>query len=100
MKRHLLVMKLENFVQLRSFLENKRRWSNCQKYNDKIEQDLERTSILGLFNRLVFFIMLYSAETCILKKIDRKRIDNFETWCWEKDFENYVNSKNIQINRY
>ena len=37
-----------------------------------------------LVNVLVFAIVLYEAETWIMRKHERRKIDDFELWCWRR----------------
>ena len=33
---------------------------------------------------MVFPVVMYGSESCIIKKADRQRIDAFELWCWRR----------------
>ena len=48
--------------------------------SSKLDQDLKKRMI----KTLIWSIALYSAETWILKRVDRDRLEAFEMWCWRK----------------
>ena len=33
---------------------------------------------------MVFPVVMYRCESCILKKVERRRIDPFKLWCWRR----------------
>ena len=33
---------------------------------------------------MVFFVVMYGCESWIVKKVERRRIDVFELWCWRR----------------
>ena len=37
---------------------------------------------IGLVKAMVFPVVMYRCESCILKKAECRRIDPFELWCW------------------
>ena len=47
-----------------------------QRSNDGYESELVKV--------LVFPIVLYGAETWTMRKHERRKIDDFELWCWRR----------------
>ena len=45
---------------------------------------------------MVFPVVMYGCESWTIKKVEHRRIDAFELWCWRKLFESPLNSKEIQ----
>ena len=47
-----------------------------------------RDIILSIKDRLVkvmvFFVVMYGCESWIVKKVEYRRIDVFELWCWRR----------------
>ena len=37
-----------------------------------------------LVKAMVFPVVMYGCESCIIKKAERRRIDAFELWCWRR----------------
>ena len=33
---------------------------------------------------MVFPVVMYSCESCTIKKVEHQRIDTFELWCWRR----------------
>ena len=46
----------------------------------RLDQNLRRT----LVKCYIWSIELYGAETWTLRKIDKKYVECFEMWCWER----------------
>ena len=49
-----------------------------------------------LVKAMVFPVVTYGCESWIVKKAERRRIDAFELWCWEKSLESPLDCKEIQ----
>ena len=49
-----------------------------------------------LVKAMVFPVIIYGCESWTIKKAERRRIDAFELWCWEKTLESPLDSKEIQ----
>lgn len=47
-------------------------------------KDISLATKCRLVNAVVFAIATYGCETWTLKKVDRRRIDAFELWCWRR----------------
>ena len=45
------------------------------------DRGIRITTTIMIVKTLVFPIIIYGAETCTIKKADRKTIDAFELWC-------------------
>ena len=50
------------------------------------DRGISLTITIMIIQTLVFSIILYEAETWIIKKVERgfEKIDAFELWCWRK----------------
>ena len=44
--------------------------------------DIALLTKIGLVKAMVFPVVMYRCESCILKKAECRRIDPFELWCW------------------
>ena len=47
-----------------------------------------------LFKAMVFPVVLYGRESWTIKKVEHRRIDAFELWCWRR-LESPLDSKEI-----
>ncbi len=47
-------------------------------------KDISLATKCRLVNEIVFAIATYGCETWTLKRVDRRRIDAFELWCWRR----------------
>ena len=39
---------------------------------------------IHIVKAVVFLVVMYGCESCIIKKPEHKRIDAFELWCWRR----------------
>ena len=49
-----------------------------------------------LAKAMVFPVVMYGCESWTVKKAERRRIDAFGVWCWEKTLESPLDCKEIQ----
>ena len=47
-------------------------------------RDITLPTKVHLVKAMVFPIVMYGCESCIIKKAERRRIDAFELWCWRR----------------
>ena len=47
-------------------------------------RDISLPTKVRLIKALVFPVVMYGCESCIVKKAERRRIDAFELWCWRR----------------
>ena len=40
--------------------------------------------MVHLVKAMVFLVVMYGCESCIIKKAEHRRIDAFELWCWRR----------------
>ena len=67
-KRHLLLGR-KAMTNLDSILKNR---------------DIPLPTKVCLVKAMVFPVVMYGCESCIIKKAKRRRIDAFELWCWRR----------------
>lgn len=48
------------------------------------DRGVSKQTKIKLMRVLVFPVFMYSSETWVIRKADRKRIDAFELWCWRR----------------
>ena len=48
------------------------------------DRGVSKQTKIKLMRVLVFPVFLYSSETWVVRKADRRRIDAFELWCWRR----------------
>ena len=46
--------------------------------------------------KAIFPVVMYGCESWTVQKAQRRRIDAFELWCWEKTLESPLDCKEIQ----
>ena len=53
---------------------------------DSILESRDITLLIKAYvvNSMVFPVVMYGCESCIIKKPERQRIDAFELWCWRR----------------
>ena len=47
-------------------------------------RDITLPTKVRLVKAMVFPVVMYGCESCIIKKAERRRIDVFELWCWRR----------------
>ena len=50
-------------------------------------RDITLPTKVRLVEAMVFPVVMYGCESWTVKKAERRRIDAFELWCWEKTLE-------------
>ena len=50
---------------------------------------------MRLVKAMVFPVVMYGCESWTVKKAERRRVDAFELWCWEKTLESPLDCKEI-----
>ena len=45
-------------------------------------RDIILSTKFCLVKAMVFPVVMYGCESCIIKKAEHRRIDAFELWCW------------------
>ena len=45
-------------------------------------RDITLPTKVHLVKAMVFQVVMYVCESCVVKKAERRRIDAFELWCW------------------
>ena len=50
---------------------------------------------IRLVKAMVFPVVMYGCESWTVKKAERRRVDAFELWCWEKTLESPLDCKEI-----
>ena len=60
----------------------------CMTNLDSIlkSRDITLPKKVHLFKAMVFPVVSYGYEICIIKKAEHRRIDAFELWCWRRLF--------------
>ena len=51
---------------------------------------------IHLVKAMVFPVVMYGRESWTVKKAERRRIDAFELWRWEKTLESSLDYKEVQ----
>ena len=59
-------------------------------------RDITLPTKVRLAKAMVFPVVAYGCESWTVKKAERRRIDAFELWCWEKTLESPLDCKEIQ----
>ena len=59
-------------------------------------RDITLPTKVRLVKAMVFPVVMYGCESRTVKKAERRRIDTFELWCWEKPLESPLDCKEIQ----
>ena len=59
-------------------------------------RDITLPTKVRLVEAMVFPVVMYGCESWTMKKAERRRIDAFELWCWEKTLESPLDCKEIQ----
>ena len=60
-------------------------------------RDITFPTKVCLVKAMVFPVVMYGCESWTVKKAERRRIDAFELWCWEKTLESPLDCKEIQL---
>ena len=58
-------------------------------------RDIALSTKVRLVKAMVFSVVTYECESWTVKKAERRRIDAFELWCWEKTLESPLGCKEI-----
>ena len=45
-------------------------------------RDITSPTKVRLFNAMVFPVVMYGCESWTIKKVEHRRLDVFELWCW------------------
>ena len=48
------------------------------------DKDITITTKYRIVNALVFPVVRYGCESWTIRKVERRRIDSFELWCWRR----------------
>ena len=59
-------------------------------------RDITLTSKVHLVKAMVFPIVMYGCESWTVKKVEHRRIDAFELWCWRRLLRVPLDCKDIQ----
>ena len=59
-------------------------------------RDITWPTKVRLVKAMVFPVVMDGCESWTVKKAERRRIDAFELWCWEKTLESPLDCKEIQ----
>ena len=59
-------------------------------------RDITLSSKVHLGKAMVFLVVMYGCESWTIKIGERRRIDAFELWCWQKPLESPLGCKDIQ----
>ena len=59
-------------------------------------RDVTLPTKVHLVKAMVFPVVMYECESWTVKSAERRRIDAFELWCWEKTLESPLDCKEIQ----
>ena len=59
-------------------------------------RDITLPKKVRLVKAVVFPVVMCGCESWTVKKAERRRIDAFELWCWEKTLESPLDCKEIQ----
>ena len=59
-------------------------------------RDITLPTKVCLVKAMVFPVVMYGCDSWTVKKAERRRIDAFELWCWEKTLESPLDCKEIQ----
>ena len=47
-------------------------------------RDITSPTKVHLVKAMLFPVVMYRCESCTIKKIESRRIDSFELWCWRR----------------
>ena len=47
-------------------------------------RDIILLTKVHIVKAMVFPVVMYSCESCTIKKVEHQRIDTFELWCWRR----------------
>ena len=47
-------------------------------------RDITLSTKIRLVKAMVFPVVMYGCDSWTVKKVERRRIDAFELWCWRK----------------
>ena len=56
-------------------------------------RDITLLTKVRLVKPMVFTVLMYGCESWTIKKVEHRRIDAFELWCWEKTLESPLDCK-------
>ena len=49
-----------------------------------------------LVKAMVFPVVMYGCESWTIKKVEHRRIEGFELWCWRRLFDSHLDCKEIK----
>ena len=47
-------------------------------------RDISLSTKVHLVKAMVFPVVMYGSESWTIKKVEHRRIDSFELWCWKR----------------
>ena len=59
-------------------------------------RDITLPTKVHLVKAMVFPVVMYGCESWTVKKVERRRIDAFELWCWRRLLRSPLDCKEIQ----
>ena len=59
-------------------------------------RDITFSTKVRLVKAVVLPVVMYGCESWTIKRAERRQIDAFELWCWEKTLESPLDCKEIQ----
>ena len=60
------------------------------------KQDIPLPTKVRLVKAMVFPVVMYGCESWTIKKVEHRRIDAFELWCWRRLSKSPLDCKEIQ----
>ena len=67
------------YCMVQGSLSNALWWPKCVK-----SRDITLLTKVRIVTAVVFPVVMYSCESCIIKRIKCQRVDAFEPWCWRR----------------
>ena len=63
----------------------KSKWRNLDKLDSILKsRDITLPTKVHLVKAMVFPVVMYGCESWTIKKVEHRRIDAFELWCWRR----------------
>ena len=60
-------------------------------------RDITLPTKVHLVKAMVFPVVMYGCESWTVKKVERRRIDAFELWCWRRLLKSPLDCKEVQL---
>ena len=60
-------------------------------------RDMSLLTKVHLVKAMVFPVVMYGCESWTTKKAEHQRIDALKLWCWRRNFEDPLDSKNRSV---